>query len=269
MSLDQFYTKDDVAAHCYHSLEKFLDVNSYDTVLEPSAGKGAFYKLFPKDRRVGIDLDPKYDTVQKMDFFDYHPPVNTTCIVVGNPPFGKISSTAVKFFNHAAAFADAIAFIVPRTFKRISIQNKLSMSFELCFNEDIPLKPCCFEPAMGAKCCFQIWKKTDVPRSPVVFKTTHEHFKFLKHGPKDERGQPTPPMKADFAMKAYGSNCGRIQCDDLQSLRPKSWHWIEAVIDVDELIARFDTLDYSFSKDTVRQDSIGQKEVIKLYSDSF
>ena len=49
------------------------------------------------------------------------------------------------------------------------------------------------------------------------------------------------------------------------NLRPKSWHWIKSNINSELLIKRFNSLDFSISKDTVRQDSIGQQEVIYLY----
>jgi hypothetical protein len=72
-------------------------------------------------------------------------------------------------------------------------------------------------------------------------------------------------MGADFVMKTYGSNCGQIVTDRLSELRPKSWHWIKSLIDVDQLITKFKQLDYSISKDTVRQDSLGQQELIYIY----
>jgi hypothetical protein len=86
-------------------------------------------------------------------------------------------------------------------------------------------------------------------------------------GPKDNKNQPTPPEGADFVMKAYGSNCGEIITDGLEDLRPKSWHWIKANINIDKLIENFNKLDYSISKDTVRQDSIGKQEVVQLYEE--
>ena len=49
---------------------------------------------------------------------------------------------------------------------------------------------------------------------------------------------------------------------NLTLLRPKSWHWIKSNIDINELKNRFNSLDYSISNDTVRQDSLGQREVI-------
>ena len=47
--------------------------------------------------------------------------------VVGMPPKGE----EVLYFNAVAAFADCIIIIVPKTFKKISIQNRLDMGFVL------------------------------------------------------------------------------------------------------------------------------------------
>ena len=270
MVLDQFYTKDEIAEKYYNIVKTFVDLNDYDIILEPSAGKGAFYKLFPEDKRVGLDLEPKYNGIQEKDYFDYIIDNDKKYIVIGNPPFGKISSIAVKFFNKSAEFADIIAFILPRTFKRVSIQNQLSLNFKLIFNDDLPLKPCCFEPIMNAKCSFQIWKKDIINlREMIVYDIEHKDFNFIKLGEKDKNNQPTPPKNADFVIKAYGSNCGEIVDKDLHKLRPKSWHWIKSNIDINILKKNIKSLDYSISKDTVRQDSIGQKELIYLYKIKF
>jgi hypothetical protein len=268
-SLDQFYTNENVAADCIKVLKEKIKIDDLDYHLEPSAGTGSFYKLLAQTKRIGLDVDPKCEGVEKMDYFDYVPIVNKTYLVVGNPPFGRISSTAIKFFNKSAKFATYIAFIIPRTFKRVSVQNKLDLNFELIHTEDLPLKPCCFTPNMSAKCCFQIWQRTKTPRKPVVYDKTHSDFSFVKHGPKDAKNQPTPPTNADFALKAYGSNCGEIKDESLNTLRPKSWHWIKSNIDVELLKKRFRTMDYSISKDTVRQDSLGQQELIHLYKLKF
>ena len=111
--------------------------------------------------------------------------------------------------------------------------------------------------------------KKNIRRKKIIYKTTHNDFYFLSLGPKDDRNQPTPPTNADFVMKAYGANCGEIQKTDLLSLRPKSWHWIKSNIGVNKLIKRFNALNYSISKDTARQDSIGRGEVVYLYSSKY
>ena len=267
--MDQFYTNENIAKQCLNILKTKIDLSKFEILLEPSAGKGTFLKLMDKNKRIGIDIDPKFAEIKKQNFFDYIPIKNKKYIAIGNPPFGRVCSVAIKFFNKCAEFADCIAFIIPRTFKRVSIQNKLDLNFKLIYSYDLPLNPCCFTPKMGAKCCFQIWLRSDIKRKKIIYNSTHKDFKFMKHGPKDANNQPTPPISADFAIKAYGSNCGEIKSSNLQELRPKSWHWIKASIDINLLKKRFSQLDYSMSKDTVRQDSLGQKELIYLYKLKF
>ena len=189
-----------------------------------------------------------------------------------------MSSLAVKFFNHASKWANVIAFIVPRTFRRISLQNKLNAKFHLAFDEDIPMEPCSFEPPMMAKCCFQIWEKSETNRRAIVqLSTVHADWDFLGFGPNDAQGQPTPPTRLatefananTFALRAYGGKCGQIVDTGLDSLRPKSWHWIKSKIPKQLLIERFSLLDYSVSLDTARQNSIGRGELVHLYSDAY
>ena len=54
-----------------------------------------------------------------------------SCLTIGNPPFGKNSSLAISFFNKAAEFSDIIAFILPQTFSKDSVKNRLNLSFFL------------------------------------------------------------------------------------------------------------------------------------------
>jgi hypothetical protein len=243
---------------------------SWDLVVEPSAGNGSFLVRLPTRKRVGIDVAPENDEIIKGDFLAYVPPPGArNILVVGNPPFGRVSSLAVKFFNHAADWATVIAFIVPRTFRRISVQNKLASHFQLEFDDSIPAKPNAFAPPIAAKCCFQIWARTAAPRKTITLSTKHADWDFLPLGPKDARDQPTPPSGADFALRAYGGRCGEIMTAGLERLRPKSWHWIKARLDGATLRARFERLDYSLSLDTARQNSIGRGELVRLYSEAY
>lgn len=267
--LDQFYTNTDTAFKYYNKLNEIININEFDVHLEPSAGTGSFFNIMDKEKKIGLDIEPKQNGIQQLDFFNYIPQKNKKYLVIGNPPFGRVSSLAVKFFNKSAEFANCIAFIIPRTFKRVSIQNKLNLNFKLIYTEDLPITPCCFTPKMTAKCCFQIWIKSDLQREKIVYDKTHRDFIFLKYGPYDNNNQPTPPKNCDFVIKAYGGNCGKIIDKNLELLRPKSWHWIKSNIDIKLLKNRFEQLDYSISKDTVRQDSLGQQELIYLYKKKF
>ena len=140
-------------------------------------------------KRIGLDIEPKYEGIIQQDFLSYTP-TNQSYICIGNPPFGRVSSLAIKFFNKCAQFSDCIAFIIPRTFNKVSVQNKLNLNFILQYSEDLPLNPCCFTPKMSAKCCFQIWIRSSTPRQMVVYNKTHPDFDFIPYGEKDNNNQP-------------------------------------------------------------------------------
>ena len=268
--LDKFYTNDNIVDLCIDSLNKIVDINTFDLIIEPSAGNGSFLFKLPEDKRIGLDISPDNNLILKQDFFEYQPQsenLKDNILVIGNPPFGKVSSLAIKFFNHASKFANVIAFIIPRTFRKTSVQNRLNLNFHLIHDEDIPMNPCSFTPPMMVKCCFQIWERKIEKRSIVKLPTEHPHWKFLSYGPKDENNQPTPPKGADFALRAYGGKCGDIVTENLENLRPKSWHWIKCNIDKNKLIDKFKQLDYTNSLNTARQNSIGRAELVLLYSD--
>jgi predicted RNA methylase len=272
-SLDKFYTVPEVAQRCIDRVGELYPWGRWGLVVEPSAGNGAFLDRLLSERGsrvVGIDIAPDHPAVISKDFLTYAPDADdhrSDILVIGNPPFGRVSSMAIKFFNHAARWADVVAFIVPRTFRRVSVQNRLDMRFHLLHDEDIPTTPCSFTPRMMAKCCFQVWeRRPDAPdRAPDELPTSHPHWDFLPYGPKDAAGQPTPPRGADFAVRAYGGRCGEIVTDGLSQLRPKSWHFVRSHIDAELLMERIRSIDFASSRDTARQNSLGRGELVRCY----
>lgn len=269
--LDKFYTNDNIVDLCLTTLQEIHAIDNFDIVIEPSAGNGKFLLKLPKEKRIGFDILPEHSEIIQQDFFEYQisqNEINKSILVIGNPPFGKLCSLAIKFFNHASQFANTIAFIIPRTFRKTSIQNRLNLNFHLIKDIDIPIVPCSFTPKMMVKCCFQIWERKSIQRLKINLPIEHPDWQFLSYGPKDSNNQPTPPNGADFALRAYGGKCGEIITENLNELRPKSWHWIKSNINKEELIKRFSLLNYSNSVNTARQNSIGRAELIELYTNS-
>jgi hypothetical protein len=266
--LDKFYTLPEYAKKCIDKTCELYDIARWDLIIEPSAGNGSFFNQIQSDKKIGMDILPDNENIIKQDFFDYYPlPNKEAILVIGNPPFGRVSSLAIKFFNHSAKWATVIAFIIPRTFRKISVQNRLDDRFHLVYDEEIPNKPCCFTPEMSVKCCFQIWEKKENKRVLVELPKTHSDWEFLKLGKRDSTGQPTPPLNADFALRAYGGKIGEIKTEGLNELRPKSWHWFKSNIDKKILIDRLMQLDYSNSVNTARQNSMGRAELVALYTE--
>ena len=275
--LDKFYTVPFVVETCIDRLLKHFHKNEWDTwgtVIEPSAGNGSFIKQIKHRNLISLDISPEHPDIVQQDFLLYEPTELSPVLVIGNPPFGKGSSLAIKFFNHASTFAQTIAFIVPRTFRRTSVQNRLDLTFRLVFDEDVAVKPCSFFPPMGVKCCFQIWEKSpkhEPNREVKQLPTTHADWSFLPMGPLDPRTkQPTPPPygTVDFAVRAYGGKCGEIVSDPdaIDKLRPKSWHFVRCNSNKIDIIQRFNDLDFSICTDTARQNSLGRADLVLLYT---
>ncbi|MEE3704612.1 SAM-dependent methyltransferase [Campylobacter sp. CX2-8023-23] len=185
--LDQFYTKQEVALKLCKILKEKLNLDKY-TFLEPSAGFGSFVNAlritFKEPKIEAIDLDPKSTHIKSQDFFTYQPK-EQKIITIGNPPFGKRATLAIKFFNYASEFSDYIAFIVPLQFEKWSVQKNLNKDFKLIFTEILDPNSFIF----GGKdcyirCCFQIWtrlpSKIDL-RLKEAPPTTHKDFEMWQY----------------------------------------------------------------------------------------
>lgn len=127
-NLDKFYTQPQAAETCY----KFL-INLYPNVvnktfLEPSAGCGNFLSYLKN--YIALDIKPEADNIIQQDFLSWTTD-QLNLITIGNPPFGSRSKLAIDFFNHAAKYSDIIAFVVPVSFMKWSVQKELDSNFAL------------------------------------------------------------------------------------------------------------------------------------------
>ena len=226
----------------------------WDLWIEPSAGAGAFFDLMPEPK-IGLDIEPspRPDIVQA-DFLEWTPPFEAErIIVVGNPPFGKNASLAVKFFNHAASFADAVAMIHPRTFQKESTARRLNRFFHLEAELLLPRDSFTLDGAPYAvPCVFQIWLKRSSARSMTPPPLTHPDFRFAK------------PNEADFAIQRVGANAGRVKFNP-RALSPTSHYFIAAnAPGVAEVMRRIDWREAAAR--TAGNPSLAKSEVVMLYS---
>lgn len=209
--LDQFYTRPALAeAYVQLISERWNDPGVL--FVEPSAGNGAFLRPLKDAGRTvrAIDLAPQTSGIQQGDFLADHRIFagdHPRIVVIGNPPFGKNACNAVRFFNHAAVRADEIAFIVPRTFRKLSVQRRLHANFHLSFDWDVDRFAFLLngEPH-DVPCAWQVWTRKPVeremPEPPHV----------------DHLIAYTSPSQASFAMRRVGFYAGRVITTDLQAL---------------------------------------------------
>lgn len=160
---DQFFTKDEIALNCVNKLKEILNIplEKFDAILEPSCGNGAFVKILPSNT-LYYDID-LVDSTRRVDFFKLGIPSEYNekkikWLTIGNPPFGQKSSAAISFFNRAAEFSSIIAFILPRTFCKSSVQDKLNRSYFLVYEYTLPENSFTFEDKdYDVPCNFQVW----------------------------------------------------------------------------------------------------------------
>lgn len=166
--LDKFYTTPFIVDKCIFVLQSNYDWNSWDLILEPSAGNGSFLTKIPSPNKIGIDISPEHhDIILNTTSLIITPiMIKKLILLIGNPPF----SLALKFFSHASKWTNVIAFILPKTSRRISVQNKLNSKFHLIDDIEIPNKLCSFYPPIMVKCCFQIWEKKQLKGKLLNYK---------------------------------------------------------------------------------------------------
>jgi predicted RNA methylase len=233
-----------------------VNLAEYDHLLEPSAGTGSFYNLLDATRRIGLDLDPKAPGVIRTDFFDWTPPVDTKIITIGNPPFGKSAALAVKFFNRAAEFSDVIAFVIPRTFRKASIINRLAKEFHCVYDETVPDNSFIFNgSAYNVPCAAQIWQKKVIPRARVVTLKLEQIKPWF---------ELVEPAKSDFAIQRVGGRAGLIRTADRMNFSAESHYFIRAndtrVLPVFEKV-NFDGVKFN----TAGNPSVSPSELIELW----
>jgi len=175
---DQFFTKPEIAAQCFRrfcAVAKTLgvDLDAYHFI-EPSAGDGGFYQLLPRNRRIGIDVDPQTreidgDALIKQDYLTWQPERHgqhgrgRRYAVIGNPPFGLRGHLALQFINHSQKFADLLGFILPPMFDSDGkgVPGKRVRGFQLAHTAKMPSDAFAYPDGrpVNVTSIFQVWSQ--------------------------------------------------------------------------------------------------------------
>lgn len=242
-----------VAKSLFDIVRSKINIRDY-FLFEPSAGEGAFSNLFCGNFEA-IDIDPKKPYIQKIDFFKYNIDnfLNKKVITIGNPPFGKNSSLALKFLNRASLFSEYVCFILPKTFLKDSIINKINLNMHLFFSEELPKNSFIFNnEKYHVPCIFQIWKKETFKRNIVKKDITSSFFEF------------TTPELANFAIRRVGGLAGKVILD-FQKYKPASHYYIKLKnnTNVNIFIDKYSELN-KIAKNTSGNPSLSKRELIEV-----
>ena len=234
---EEYFTLPKVAQDCVDTLLRlYPDSNNF---LEPAAGNGSFSNyLRTKGTVVESDITKRIPTCIAQDFLTMKPIAKYDAVVT-NPPFGRASNLATKFFNNATKFSDVIAFIVPSSWEnRFFIWDKLDLNYHLAYSEELP-KTSFVSPSGTVfegeylNCVFQIWERRDAVRDKML-KYRSGDFEFVRPTNVAKilaKNAYNRELKPEFAtdpselitIRTHGSRAGEIEENYWHNPRTVQW----------------------------------------------
>jgi predicted RNA methylase len=201
---EQYYTPADLAYELTKTALAQIPNWEQKSFLEPAGGTGSFVMALEAlgvKHIVSVDTEPKHPKVQKQDFLDFEIE-GDDLVTISNPPFGRNNALSVPFFNRAANYSSHIAFLVPRSWRKWSVINRLDQNFHLVSDRDVSVV---YQDQNGAsitghdqlRTCFQVWEKRAEPRTKIV---VPDHGFVTRSNPND----------ATVAMRVFGYGCGKV-----------------------------------------------------------
>ena len=204
---EQYYTPTDLAEKLIAEVMVMVPDLAKRQILEPAGGTGSFLKAAAKAGAtdfLSFDIEPKHANVTKANFLDATL-TGDNAVTISNPPFGRNNSLSIPFFNKAANHSEFICFIVPRSWRKWSVINRLDRRFHLVADHNIQID---YEDDAGEKLsmknglatCFQIWQRKDTLR-PLYSVS--------------DRGiiEKTDSQNADVALTIFGFGCGKVMTE--------------------------------------------------------
>jgi hypothetical protein len=256
---EQYYTPKPLALELVAQIETVLGPLAGKTVLEPAGGTGAFIEAVQSvgvTKVISFDIEPLHELVSVGDFLDQEI-TEQNLITVSNPPFGRNNSLSIPFFNHAAKVSDAICFIVPRSWRKWSVTNRLDLRFELELDLDIDID---YVDAAGTPLsnknhlatCFQIWNKADSPRALVRV---------------TDKGiiEKVSPENADVSLTIFGYGCGKVKTQ-FEPVANTTQMFLK--LHHPKALAALERVDYSkFFKNTAYTEALSLQEINYLLNE--
>jgi len=260
--IDKYYTKQTIVKQCIDSIKNNINIDNNDLIIEPSAGNGAYidsiknlslnYKFY--------DLEPEHNDIIKQDFLtlDLAEFKNQTIHIIGNPPFGRQASLAIKFIKKCCLFANSISFILPKSFKKDSMKKCFNKHYHLIYEMDLLENSFLVNNCdSDVPCVFQIWLYKETLRDDVN-KIIPLYFKFVK---KEEN--------PDISFRRVGVNAGTI-LKEINDKSVESQYLIKFTNNntIDDNINKLKDIKFNFNN-TVGPKSISKPELITEFNKVF
>ena len=202
---EQYYTPvetaESIVTRLVHTRPELLK----RTWIEPAGGTGNFIQVlqrFGVSEVVSYDIEPYHRNVIRGNFLDQTPPTNNA-VSVGNPPFGRNNALSVPFFNHCSKFSEYICFIVPKSWRKWSVSNRLALNFHLIDDYELSINYVDVEGKQLSnksvlRTIVQTWERREANRTLMLV---------------EDRGLITraKPDTADVSLTIFGYSCGTVK----------------------------------------------------------
>lgn len=261
-TIDKYYTKSIIVDQCIELVKTNLNILENDLIIEPSAGNGSFIKKIKElsNNCIFYDLEPENDEIIKKDFLNLELKKNkdnnnVNIHIIGNPPFGRQSSLAIKFIKKCCQFANTISFILPKSFKKDSMKKHFSDNFHLITEIDLPDKSFLVNNVeYDVPCIFQIWQYKKEFRHKIQ-QINPLFFRFV-----NQNDNP------DISFRRVGVNAGTIS-KEIQNKSIQSHYFIQFTNNkqIDDNIEKLKLINFDFNN-TVGPKSISKPELIKEFN---
>lgn len=195
---DAYFTAPTSAAFCVSILKDYQWATANTITQEPCVGNGSLLGGLP-GRVIAGDLHD-YGIGATVENFLEASPKNANLIFT-NPPFGRAGSLALKFLQKAATECNRLAFILPASFRKVSMLDRIPKNFALVGDFPLPDQNYILPDGTTRKVLttFQLWECSPSKRPTLS-----------RIAPYQTYTKRVPPSEAQFAFRTQGASAGRV-----------------------------------------------------------
>ena len=177
-------------------------------------------------------------------------------IIIGNPPYGVGANLAIKVLNKSAELSDDVRMVLPLSFRKDSVINKVDPGMSCVQDEILPDDT--FPRSIRA--VKQRWIRREVYRSKRELPTEHPDLQFLKWRDRDET--------VVFIGGAGAGPAGRVKTEGFDHYA-KGHHLIKCSPEVRD---RLVSLGQEFREEALQVcclPGLSKSAIIKIYTSHF
>jgi len=147
---------------------------------------------------------------------------------------------------------------LPKSFKKVSVQNRLNLYFHLITEVDLPENSFLLNNEnYSVPCVFQIWERDNIPREKIKLKTTTDLFSFVDK------------ESAKIRIPRVGGNAGKATLN-LDGAKTSNYFIINNTELSDEQFVDFvNSLKFPSITYTVGPKSLSKGELIAIFEENY